>query len=210
MTHPTSADPPPPDRPSTPSGPAQLLRSAARWLRRLPDRLRHEERRRDALTRLAAFPLPRSVLFVCLGNICRSPYAEHRFRQQAAGTALEGIVTDSAGFLVAGRAAPSLGQRVAAERGLDLSAHQSRQLDPAVVRQYDLIVVVAPGHARAIARRFGVAPARIVLLGDLDPERIDTREIRDPYDGDYALFASSFTRIDRCLELLVVGLLRGR
>jgi protein-tyrosine phosphatase len=178
-------------------------RRAARALRHLPDRLRHAGRRRRALQSLRAAP-PGVVLFVCHGNICRSPYAEVALRRAVGG----GVRVLSAGFIGPGRPTPAHGRTVAAERGLDLGSHRSQLLSEELVGGSELVVVMDTGQAAAIRRQYG-AGTRVLILGDLDPDPIDTRTVRDPYDQEAEVFAAVYDRIDRCIGELARALATG-
>ena len=96
------------------------------------DRARHPARHRAARTAVAALR-PRSVLFVCLGNVCRSPYAEWAVRD-----ALEsrGVAVASAGFIGPGRAPPDMAQAVARKRGVEHAASRSMLVTPEVLAEY--------------------------------------------------------------------------
>jgi len=136
------------------------------------------------------------VLFMCLGNVCRSPYAEASFRRMAAG-----VSVDSAGFIGPGRSSPERAQEAARQRGLDLSPHVSKVVTGDVARPHDLIVVMEPRQRGALRRQVG-ATAPVVNLGDLDPEPAEVRAIPDPWGKELEVFHSSFARIDRCLAEL--------
>ena len=115
----------------------------------LPTRLLHTLRRRAALRRLAHRRLSGTVLFVCLGNICRSPYAAATF-SQGLGVAWRGRVrVDSAGFLGPGRSAPGHAVEVAADRGIDLSGHRSRLVSPEMWAGAELVVHVLAKQAHS-------------------------------------------------------------
>jgi protein-tyrosine phosphatase len=135
---------------------------------------------------------------MCLGNICRSPFAAAALEQNAAGTALR---VESAGFLESGRAAPAVAQESALRRGIDLSAHRSQQVTAALVQGADLIVVMDRAQRRAILERFERDDG-VVVLGDLDPRPIDTRTIRDPFDQAEEIFDQVYDRIERCVDTL--------
>src|SRR6266480_5816007 len=79
-----------------------LMGTIARTLRNTPDRLLHARRRREARGRLAG-RRPASVLVICHGNICRSPFAAALLARELAP---HGIPVTSAGFIGAGRPAP--------------------------------------------------------------------------------------------------------
>jgi protein-tyrosine-phosphatase len=181
-------------------GKGSLMRRArglARSLRHLPDQLLHRRRRDRSRAALRRRP-PSRVLFVCLGNICRSPYAEAVLRARAGAGRLH---IESAGFMGPGREMPEKGQRVAARAGHDLSSHSSRLLTPELVRSADLIVVMDPRQRRGITRRFG-SGLNLLVLGDLDPQPIDTRAVRDPYNQAEWVFEDVYARIDRCVAVL--------
>ena len=185
----------------------EVLGPLVRAGRKTSDRLLHPLRRRSTLARLRRHRMPRGVLFVCHGNICRSPYAEGAFRAQlgAGGDAV--IRVRSAGFIGPDRPAPRFAIEEAAARGVDLSAHRSSMLSMAELRHAELVVVMEPAQVEAVRHRFRVS-GTIIVLADLDPVSDGGRVIVDPVDKSRAVFAASYDRIDRCVEVLaqlVVG-----
>lgn len=186
------------------------IRSLLSELKHWPDRRAHEARRTDAVERLALLGPPRGVLVMCLGNICRSPYAEHRLRQMLADTPLAATQVRSAGLIGPGRPSPAFAQEVAAARGVPLDRHVSRTLAPDVLAGIDLVLVMATSQADALRGRVGIARERIFLLGDFDPQPIRRREIPDPYGGEREAFEASYERIDRCLTAFTAALLPPR
>lgn len=147
----------------------------------------------------------RSVLFVCHGNICRSPYAAAAFRRALPISLRAHVHIDSAGFVGPGRRAPEEAQFVAESHGLDLSAHRSQLLPTDTAATFDLIVVMEPEQLRRI-RAIYPTDLQIIVLGDLDPQPIDTRTIRDPFGQAADIFEASYSRIDRCIDKLVSSL----
>lgn len=172
------------------------LRRFARHFRHTPDRLLHSIRRRRAMQDLRAEP-PRSVLVLCLGNICRSPYAA----ASLARCALNGLEVRSAGFLRSGRPSPETARSSAQRNGIDLSGHRSQQVTPALLEQADLVIVMDRGQRGRLREQFGRRTG-VLVLGDLDPEPIDTRTIRDPFDQSDEVFDQVYARIDRCVGTL--------
>ncbi|KXF79543.1 hypothetical protein ATN84_04330 [Paramesorhizobium deserti] len=128
---------------------------------------------------------PSSVLFVCLGNICRSPLAEGVMMAVLGERGRDnGIVIDSAGTngYHTGEAPDRRSIAVAAKYGLDISAQRCRQLEPADFTKFDLILGMDRGNLAAIRRRMpagGTADigmfSAIALGKDI--------EIPDPYYG---------------------------
>jgi protein-tyrosine phosphatase len=151
--------------------------------------------------------MPRTIVVVCHGNICRSPVAA-LLLQQALGHA--GIRVESAGFMGPNRPAPRDAVMVAARRGVDLTQHRSRLLVPDLVRSADLLVVMEPEQQRQVVERFGRLSRDVIVLGDLDPVAIETRTIRDPIEQGPEVFEASYARIERCVAALVRVLLPPR
>jgi protein-tyrosine phosphatase len=137
------------------------------------------------------------ILFVCMGNICRSPLAA-----VAAGRAFQdaGLIPrigiDSAGTLDyhAGRPADARSIALAAEAGLDLGPHRARQVRADDFRDFELIVAM---DRRNIADLRRVAPAsawgRIRLLMSFAGQA--QGEVPDPYHGGRTEFERSFSLI---------------
>lgn len=184
-------------------------RQLLRWLSHLPDRVSHPLRRKRLLRHLARRGWPRSVLFVCHGNICRSPYAAAAFARCRPGPAPGDIHVASAGFMGPNRPVPPEAARVAARRGLDLSPHRSQLISAYHTRQAELIVVMDSLQRRRVCLEFGRYRRDVVILGDLDPQSIDRRAIHDPISQPEESFEASYARIDRCVDSLVSALARA-
>jgi protein-tyrosine phosphatase len=131
-----------------------------------------------------------SVLFVCLGNICRSPTAEGVMRAIVADAGLDdAILVDSAG--TAGwHAGDPPDRRAAAEarnRGVDLTAQRGRQVTLEDFDRFDLVIAMDHENAAAL-RAFAIdesGRAKVRLLREFDPAATDgDLEVPDPYyDG---------------------------
>lgn len=184
-----------------------LVRRLARSVRHGPDRLLHPLRRRSALNRLASLPAPVNVLVLCLGNINRSVYAAEALRRELSASGAPAVRIRSAGFIGPGRPASELAQSTAHARGFDLASHVSSVAEPGDLRAADLVVVMTPEQSRR-ARSVAGDKLRVLILGDLDPEPIDTRAIQDPYGRPEEVFEHVFDRIDRCVATLVAALPR--
>jgi protein-tyrosine-phosphatase len=156
----------------------------------------HPLRRRATTRRLARQALPRAVLFVCHGNICRSPYAAAVARRLLPA----GVTVESAGFMGPGCPSPPEAVAVAGERGIDLTQHRSQLITAEHLRDWDVVVVMdAEQRRRLAATRLGLSK-RLVLLGDLDPDPITQRGVPDPVDQPIEAFRSTYDRIERCVR----------
>jgi len=181
---------------------AEILRLG----RHAPDRLLHPLRRRAARAELTRRVAPSSLLVICHGNICRSPFAAAVLRARLAGS---GACVESAGFLGPGRRSPDTAIAAAWQWHQDLRPHRSRLLTLDLVRAMDLLIVMDATQRRDVCDRFGRHPRDVFLLGDLDPRPIRTRAIEDPIERPLAVYAEVYARIERCTATLA-GALRNR
>jgi protein-tyrosine phosphatase len=176
----------------------RALKAVYRWLKYMPDRMLHRRRHLEARERLLRLQTVRSILVVCHGNICRSPYLEAVLRRE-----LPAVDIASAGLVGPDRPVPINSLAVSAERGLDLSAFRSRLLSRVNAREIDLVIVMDPAQGRHLTRMFGVSPKRIFIAGDLDEVKAATRSIQDPWRQSVKVFRASFDRLDRCAATIV-------
>ena len=125
-----------------------------------------------------------SVLFVCLGNICRSPLAEGAFRAEAARLGLE-VEADSAGTGGWHRGEPPDRRAIAAARrnGVDISGLRARQVTRADFGRFDHILALDAENLADLERlRPPGSRARLALLLDHVPGR-EGQAVADPYYG---------------------------
>lgn len=180
---------------------AQRAQDAVENLGQLLERLVHAHRRRKARRQLTEKHI-RSVLFLCHGNVYRSPYAAAAFeRALGAKGSSASINVSSAGFIAPGRPAPERALSVARARAIDLSSHLSTLVTSHAVGAADLVAVMSEDQARGIHSRYGQNVA-LLILGDLDPQSIQSRTITDPLGCDAKVVEQVYSRIDRCVEQL--------
>ncbi len=130
-----------------------------------------------------------AVLFVCLGNICRSPLAEAAFRAEAARIALE-VEVDSAGTgdWHVGEPPDRRAQAVALQYGVDISSYRARQVSPGDFRRFTHIVALDLQNLSALEAIWPQdAAAELSLLLD-HVEGRKGEAVVDPYFGDQAGF----------------------
>jgi protein-tyrosine phosphatase len=158
---------------------------------------------------LAGGPV-RSLLFLCKGNICRSPYAERAAAKIFSTAGVAGVEFASAGIDVR-TPSPSPENAVAVARtmGVDLDAHRSRQVTAAMLDAFGAIFVMEAWQFDHLRKRFPDCRAKLFLLPLFDPE--PRREagargrynIPDPYGQGREAFAACFRSIDRCLAAVL-------
>lgn len=130
------------------------------------------------------------VLFVCLGNICRSPLAEAAFRAEAERIGLD-AEADSAGTgdWHVGRPPDSRAQATALRQGIDISGYRARQVSPADFMDFDHIVALDTANLADLRQiRPAGATAALSLLLDHVPGR-EGGAVADPYYGGDEGFA---------------------
>lgn len=136
---------------------------------------RRRHRRRFGQDSPSAWPIE-SVLFLCLGNVCRSPFAA-----QVAIRCMPGLRVESAGFHeVSGRASPMNIVESARGMGFDLSGCSSLHVNADQLDRADLILVMDLSNLRRLAAEHPDAMARTTLLGLFCAE--GPVELLDPYD----------------------------
>lgn len=149
----------------------------------------------------------RKVLFVCLGNICRSPLAQAVFLSMV-DTRDESWVVDSAGIngYHDGELADARARAVAHNHGLRIT-HRSRQIVESDFSDFDLIVCMDMANRRALQRiRPAGATARVALLRLWDSSD-DSREVPDPYYGTERDFEDVYAMCERSCQSLYNALL---
>lgn len=125
--------------------------------------------------------MPR-VLFVCLGNICRSPLAEAILRHQATEANLD-VEVDSAGTgnWHIGERSDRRAIAIGEGRGYEMN-HCARQVSSADFQRFDLIVAMDHANVSELVRWDGAEPYKIKLARSFDPAAADL-EVPDPYYG---------------------------
>jgi protein-tyrosine-phosphatase len=140
-----------------------------------------------------------AILFVCTGNLCRSPMAAVLLRKMLAGRGEEGgWVVESAGtWTIEGEPSPSGAAIVLVERGLDLSAHRSRRVSGELLGRFDLILTMESRHEEALKVEFPHLADRIFMLTDMIGERWD---IPDPLGGSIIDYRAAAQVLSSLLE----------
>jgi protein-tyrosine phosphatase len=149
------------------------------------------------------------ICFVCLGNIVRSPLAQHLFMHTASQAgASERYEADSAavGDWHVGEPPDERMRRVAARHGLSYNG-RARQFRPADFERFDWVIAM-DGENASYLRRLAAMPAqraKVRLLREFDPQGSPGAEVPDPYYGGI----DGFENVYRVVERSVHGLLQA-
>ena len=150
---------------------------------------------------------PFRIIFVCTGNICRSPMAEVMLRDLITRSGLSRLITTSSagtGDWHVGEQADGRTITALAKRGYDGSHHRARQFDPAWFTDLDLVVVLDRSQGRILRNWAGTDHDRskVRLLLSFDPDQAVLQDVPDPYYSDDALFDSVLGMIDSANQAL--------
>jgi protein-tyrosine phosphatase len=136
-----------------------------------------------------------NVLFVCTGNICRSPMGEHLFRKMAKESGME-VTVVSAGV------SPELGMDMTREARRALEAesvsggiHRAQGLTSALVTKADFIFAMEDMHQRVLLKRFPEAAGKIRVF-----------DVADPYGESAEVYAAALLKIKRALKKFLKSL----
>jgi protein-tyrosine phosphatase len=144
-----------------------------------------------------------NVLFVCLGNICRSPLAEGLFKKQVNEVGLnEQITCDSAGT-----ASYHLGQQpdkrmvsTALEQDVKLN-HKAKQFSKADFNNFDYIVVMDESNYNNVMKlKPTKSKAKVVFMRNYDEYVLGVKEVPDPYYGSMEDFKTCYYILESCCK----------
>lgn len=142
-----------------------------------------------------------SVLFVCTGNICRSPTAEAVFRhiveQKGAGARFHIDSAGTHGYHI-GDAPDSRAIAVAARRGVDMAGLQARKVQKEDFERFDHVFAMDAGHFQHLQDMCGGAKKSRAVLAMFDDE-----DVPDPYYGSMADFERVYDIVERGCEKLL-------
>lgn len=129
----------------------------------------------------------KSILVVCVGNMCRSPTAEYLLKQT-----MNGVQVTSAGLMAPeNKLACSKATEIAAANGLDISLHKTRKLTTEMIIQNDLVLAMETGHTKEILSVAPFAHGKVILFGRWG----GGDEIPDPYQQSDAMYQAVFSKL---------------
>src|SRR5213596_3811413 len=146
------------------------------------------------------------VLFVCTGNICRSPLAASLLERALEERGLEVEVTSAGTGAWDGAPASEGAYLVGLERGLDLSGHRARLLTRELVEKADLILTMARHHRARVDELGG--EGRVFVLGEYGGREGEEAEVSDPFGGDLEVYRDTVGELDALIDATVERLVK--
>src|SRR5437899_8500639 len=145
----------------------------------------------------------KTILFVCTGNVCRSPMSEGLFRQAARGRGDFCVLSAGVGA-IEGQPPSAYAVQALKELGIDISQQRSRMLTADVVSQADYIFGMTHGHVDAINLLYPQAAEKTFLLREFD-ETLDVfeKDIPDPIGGSYEIYLNCRDQIEQGIASLL-------
>ncbi|KAA0690828.1 low molecular weight phosphotyrosine protein phosphatase [Halopseudomonas laoshanensis] len=136
----------------------------------------------------------KSILVVCVGNICRSPTAEALLQAKLGN---KGIKVSSAGLgALVDKPVDATATEVMSAAGYSLPVHKARQLTPAMLREADLILAMESRHIQSIHAMAPESRGKTLLVG----KWLDGREVPDPYRQQLPAFEHVFKMLDQATD----------
>ena len=146
---------------------------------------------------------------MCIGNICRSPFAQGLFTKLMRQEGHKGFHAESAGLLaLPGNSATVLAQKVAAGHGVDLAGHKAKHLSQELVDWCELILVMEKSHKDELLADFSEAADKTFLIRRFARFGSRSRGVADPYGLQYDAYRFCYLDIEDAVSGLVDYLIK--
>ena len=147
---------------------------------------------------------PLNVLFLCTGNICRSPYASEVFSQRLPEELSQKVRSASAGLLTsAGKPADPTMVKVAQAKGFDLTKHLTQKATEELVSHSDILIIMEPLHLRLVKKQFPGQEHKCLYLGSFSVKRKQPLIVDDPFGKPSAVAVQTASHIDSGIQSLI-------
>src|SRR3954447_2322398 len=145
----------------------------------------------------------KTILFVCTGNVCRSPMAEGIFRHVMKGRRDVQVLSAGIGAME-GQAPSTYAVQAVRELGIDISKQRSRMLTAELVQEADYIFGMTHSHVDTIFLLYPQAAEKTFLLREFDDTLdIFEKDISDPIGGSYDVYVNCRDQIEQGIASLL-------
>jgi protein-tyrosine-phosphatase len=145
-----------------------------------------------------------NIVFICMGNICRSPMAEGLLRHRWKEMGRDDLIVSSMGTHGLNGLPPTeYTQAVCKENGFDISSHRARSLVDEDLQKADLILCMEPVHKKFVQTFFPWHRDRLFLLGAWPEKETRKSAIDDPMGGSLEEFRLTFSIIKKHIERIL-------
>jgi len=137
------------------------------------------------------------ILFVCKGNICRSPFAQY-YSQKVFPKSIE--ISSSGYYSKIGRKCPKKAIKAAKEFGIQLENHRSTLVTEDLIKEAQVIYIFDEENRQILNSLFPFAKNKIFLLGSLNEN--SPKIISDPYSKEFFQYKITFKLISKYIDML--------
>jgi len=151
------------------------------------------------------------ILFVCTGNICRSPMAEGIMKKKLKLMKIRDIAVSSAGISVFNSSkASEKAVEISKQGEVDISEHKARAIDEDIVERADMILVMDSIQKEELLTNFPKSSNKIYFLGSFLNENEEEREILDPYGLSIYNYRLCFGELNMAIEGLLDFIMKNK
>lgn len=148
-----------------------------------------------------------NIIFVCMGNTCRSPLGEGIMKAKLKEAGRPDINVSSMGFMAGGSPASKHSHDIAAEKGVDISNHRSRKLRFDELREADLVFAMEERMVDDILYYVPEIEGRIFALSQF-PNKPGASDIADPHGGNKSRYQGTYDQIEAEVERVIPYILQ--
>lgn len=156
-------------------------------------------------------PITKRIIFVCSGNICRSPMAEGLLKRALESADFKARVISMGTLGIFGQVASEFAVEHCRIAGVDISDHRSQGISFGVLAVGDIIVVMEEDHRSILVERDGRLKNKTHLFSSFLPDEEELVDIPDPIGSSFDIYGQIFSLLDsgvkRMVKLMACGML---